>query len=208
MKITLTEALKELKTLDSRIQKAMFQSFIGTTRQNGVVSYPRTTKNSTELSAEVKANFQSVQDLMNRKSTIKSKLIEANNSTKVNINEVEMSIASAIDNKNNIQVSKLLVQQLKNQLANALTDKQNADNIINNKFEEVTSKMLDGKESKTKEEDFLVVRKQFEGQFQLSLVDPIGVEDKIKELEENIEVFESTVDVVLSIANATTYIEL
>lgn len=208
MKITLTEALKEIKTLDSRIAKATSQVFIGCSKKNDVVVYPKTNKTKAELSEDIKSAYQSVNDLLTRRTTIKTALMEANAKVQVTVNKQPMSIATAIEMKNSISFKQELLKQLQRQYSSALNEIQKADAQVLERYDDTIGRMMEGRDSKVNSNDFSVIRTNFEEQLSLTAVDPLGLESKIKELEEEIEGFLSNVDTVLSIANATNFVEL
>lgn len=208
-KITLTEALREIKTLDSRIQKASSETMIACTKvDGGVVVHPRTTMPKTEMGEYISSAYQSVNDLIEYRAKLKSALIEANSTITVTINNKEMTIASAIEQKNSIGLKENLLRNLSMQYTNAVRVVDQAEEAINAKFDSAVDNMLGGKESKSKDDDFSVIRTQFEKQLKLELINPIDIEGKIKSLQDDIQKFLDEVDVALSIANATNHIEV
>jgi hypothetical protein len=165
--------------------------------------------NVEQISKELVSQFQSINDLMTRRSQIKTKLVAANNNVVVTIGLVSMTIADAIEQKNRIDVKRKFVLSLQKQLSNAISIVQQSKAAVDSKFEMAISDMTgSGKESKTKAEDFQVIRDQYEKNLLKVLVDPIGLETKIKTMQEEIDVFVDQVDIMLSIANSTNFIEV
>lgn len=206
--LTLTEALKEIKTLEARIQKASNAIFVGCTKKNGTVVLPSTSMNEGQLAQDISANYQSIKDLMARRNKIKTALVKANNSITVTVGSEQMSIASAIERKNSISFDFALIQSMQKQLSSALREIDRNDTLIQDKYDSTVRSLLEGKETKTQETEFEVIRTQYNNQLKLELVDPIGLEAEIKKIADAIETFQDNVDVVLSIANATNYIEI
>lgn len=206
--MTLTETLKEIKVLDARILKATQQQFIGCSMQNDNVVYPRTSKTKKEFEDDIKSSFQSITDLIARRSKLKTALMKANNEVQVTVNKESMTIATAIEKKNSIGIQHSLLMTLKNQFASAMKEVDKAEQAIQKRYDETVDKMVEGGTTRPNEKDFEVIRTQYEKQLKLSLVDPVGMETKIVEMENEIEEFMSNVDTVLSIANATHSIEI
>ncbi len=203
--ITLTECLKELKTIDSRIAKKYSSAFIAVKQDaTDSIVIPKTSFSEDEVVDSIKSEFQSVNDLIERKLALKSALVAANSKAHVTVGSQKMTIAEAIERKNAIPLQRQFLTVLKNQLMMGLKSLEGAEQLIESKFTESMKSLLDGKDSKTKEDDFSAIRKTLEDRFKQSLVDPLKLETVIAKLEEEIQEFEDNVDVALSIANSTT----
>lgn len=98
--ISITRALSELKLLDKRILKGI--------KDADFLSYEINKKNVLKT-FEPKEQLQSVEDLIARRSTLKSKIMESNASTKVKIAGKEMLVIEAIEMKETIQYKKQLL---------------------------------------------------------------------------------------------------
>jgi hypothetical protein len=208
MQITLTEALKEIKILDSRIDKATKAKLIGCSKKNNVVVFPSSNKTKEEFSNEIKSEFQRITDLIERRALLKTKLMEANAKVEVSVSGAKMTIASAIERKNTIYFSQNLVKEMKQQLSQAFNETKRSEDAIQQRYDDTISRMMEGKDSKVNEKDFSVIRSSFEEQLGLELIDPLKLEEQINKLETEIEDFLGNVDTALSIANATNFIEL
>lgn len=205
-KISITRALKELKTLDSRIQSAITslnvldvtqEKFKGKTLKNN-----STVENFTK---EVKAKYDSYQDLVKRRNSIKSALVLSNATTKVRVGGREMTVAEAIDQKSLLEYKKNLLRSLKTQKSQFDKElelsRQNMDRQI-----EVFMQQNLGKDRKTSAEDYNQIAAPFIQANELKLVDPIEVSKVITNLEEEVTTFEADIDIALSESNSKTEI--
>jgi hypothetical protein len=207
--MTLTRALAELKTLDKRIEKKSQSLHPLGIVVNKKLRVPNQQQNPQEFEHQVQGEWQSIQDLMERRKKIKSALVQANASTNVEIAGQQMTIAEAIDLKNFITYKKNLLKTLR-------TTYQKANQYIeqhNQKVEQNLQALLEqqfGKDSNSrpKEEDYEAISKPFWQQNGASMLDPINIQKQIESLENEIFEFETNVDYALSEVNSQTYIEV
>ena len=196
-KISITRALVELKTLDSRIQKKI---------DTGVfVSYKGQFHQPHEATKEAVANYQSVNDLIERRKKIKSAIITSNALTKVNICGNEMTMAEAIETKSSIKHKKNLLAVLKAQYGSVVTTIESVNARVRKDLENKSTRDTDKDKQQMSLEEFSKMYINLHG---VELFDPIKVSQKIEQLEQYITQFEQEVDYVLSEKNATTFIEL
>lgn len=192
-----TAALTELKLLDKRIEKKIS----GAT----YVSFEGQLKQKNKKVDEAKADFQSVNDLITRRTKIKSALIASNAITMVRINGQDMTVAEAIETKSAIKHKKRLLGELKRQYGETTREIERENSrqrkILETRFE----KGSDEKDNTNNYEDSARRYMELNG---VHIVDPLEIADKIKELEEYIDGFENQVDHVLSTKNATTEIKI
>lgn len=205
MKITITRALVELKTLSSRINKAIdeFKPVAIVTGKKAPRGY--TTRDEFERDAKSKA--ESISSLIKRRNQIKSGIVKANAITIVDIADISMSVAEAIERKNSISFEKDLLTSLSTSYYNAIQQQE----ILDNKCQEQLHKLLEvnfGKDAKAKSEEIDAISKPYLENNAPKLVDPLDIKKKIEKLENFISKFEAEVDIVLSEANAKTEIEI
>ena len=206
-KMLVTQALNELKTLDSRIMRAIQNASFVTSAK---ICEKNVTSNMSKenFNSKAKADLQSIDDLINRRKNIKSAIVASNAVTMVKVADVEMTRAAAIERKTSIEYEKTLLRQMKNQYTSA---KQNVD-YKNAKMEESIEKLVNtayGKDNKTniKPEDHASIADPYRAKEEYGLVDPIDILTEITKREEEIDAFISEVDSALQISNCTTYIE-
>ncbi len=205
MEISVNRALSEIKTLDSRIEKATnaikyIDISIGKKSVSGYNS-------NNEYESDVKSKFQSVKDLISRRNLIKSAIVNSNANTEVTIGSKKMTVAEAIERKNSIQYDIQLLNKLKRDYNNALArfEKENErvkdrlDNLLETNF---------GREGKAKSEEIDAISKPFLEQNEAKLVDTINIKKVIEQMEYEIDEFLNNVDFALTEINTTTKINI
>lgn len=205
MKMLVTSALKELKLLDKRIIGEIDKSqFVCSAKDSETKANPTTTKE--EYCKNAFASYQSVDDLIKRRDIIKNAIVESNATTMVEVCGETLSVAKVIDMKTAIKYKEYLLRKMKTQYDLAVT-KMNKENVKVDAMADGLITQLCGKDSKAtvKDNDIIV---NYRKQNEFSLVDPLKLEEKIKELENHIDEFKSTVDEILQISNCCTFIEI
>jgi len=205
MKMTITRALVELKTLNKRIMNVieLLNPVAVVTGKNT----PRGFSTRDEYDKDVKAKYESVNALINRQKQIKSGIIKANASTSVEVAGIKMTIAEAIERKSSIVLEKALLQHLSEKYASNLRVHEQADSKCNEQLQRLLEVNF-GKDSKAKSDEIDAISKPYLENNAPKLIDPLDIKKKIEELEDSITKFESEVDVTLSEANAQTEIEV
>lgn len=205
-KMLVTKALNELKLLDSRINKAIqYSNFVMAAKTSDKNVTPNMTK--VEFVDKTRANYQSIIDMINRRSVIKAAVVTSNAVTLVEINGETMTVAKAIEMKTSIEYEAGLLRVLKNQLANAESTMNQANLRLESKIDNMLETMI-SKEAKTKKEDFNEVVTPIRESGECSIVDPINIKEKIELLDNKVSGFMAEVDSVLQISNCITYIEI
>lgn len=201
--ISITRALAELKLVEKRITtKIDTGCFL-----SAVSKKNRHLVNQDTFTATAKADYQSIVDLINRRNKIKSAIISSNSSTMVKINGETLSVADVIERRNSLHLTKRFLDKLK---VNREQTMRNVE-LNNQAVEPELQKLLEihfGKNSNTKvnNDDIENISKTFRENNRTSFVDPIGVDGKIKELEERVDNFDREANFLLSESNATTNI--
>ena len=202
-----TQALNELKTLDSRIMRAINNATFVTSAK---ICEKNVTSNMSkeDFNANAKSDLQSIDDLINRRKNIKAAIVLSNAVTMVTVANVEMTRAAAIERKTSIEYERSLLRQMKNQYLTA----QQKVNAKNTEMEVAIERLVAtafGKDSKTniKSDDYSAIADPYKEKNEWALVDPIDVLNQITKREEEIDAFINEVDSALQISNCTTYIE-
>lgn len=207
-KVSITRALKELKTLDARISSAISGlNVLDVTQQkyNG-----KTLKNNStvdKFTAEVRAKNEALQALIARRSALKSALVLSNATTKVKVGSREMTVAEAIDQKSFLAYKKTLLNSLRTQKAQFDREIEQSRANLDRQVDVFMQQNL-GKDRKADASDFEQIAKPFIAANELTLVDPIGVAAVIKTLDEEVLTFEADIDIALSESNSRTEISL
>lgn len=208
-KISVTRALATLTKIEGKIEKRIDQlntvQIAKGTDDNRAI--PGSLVSVADFEASAKADFQGLQDLLAVRDELKAKVVQSNAVTLVTVGNKEMTVAQAIEGKRTIVYKGLLLSKLKSQynLAQKRLDKEVAD--FETKLEQARAPYI----SRDKAPDPEQI-KTVEGPTRLmstpSIVDPLGLADKIRNLETEIEDFKSNVDFVLSESNARTEVEI
>lgn len=206
-RISITEALVELKLYDSKIHKALRDiKFVGAKKKSAdkVGAFKED-----NFVANAKSGYQSLIDLRANRDKIKEAIVQSNATTKVEIAGKTYTVAQAIERKNSIEYDKLMLTVMKEQWADAT----NTVDKENKKVDLQVDKMLEtflGKDSEKKvsETDLSTISDPYRAKNEWELVDPLGLYQKIQDLEAQIDAFEAEVDVRLSVSNSVTYIEV
>lgn len=207
-KMLVTQGLNELKTLDARIYRAInTANFIAAAKnsENKVTPY----KTKEDFIKEAKSSLDSIKALIKRRAKIKGAIVESNANTMIEVCGEKMSVAKAIDIKNTINCRKDLLDIMKTQYAKAKAEANSKNAEMERKIDNLVETAF-GKESKinVKPEDYEAIAKPYRISNEYSLVDPCEIEKFIKEEEDYIENFESTVDQILQVSNCITTIEI
>ena len=207
-KMSVHKALCELKTLDSRIQKSIQQAVFvfankhANTKISGVPVG--------EYSAEVKAAYQSVKDLIARRDAIKRAVTLSNAAVKVVIGGKEYTVAEAIEMKNHgISHLQLLLRKLEtdNQRARRESDNNNGE-ALEGRADEYVKSLYGNVDMKGASEEIKKVRADFIAAQTMEIVDPIGIRTEMERLEKEINDFTVEIDSALSVSNALTELEI
>ena len=199
--LSITEALVELKLLDSRIIKA--------TRKNWIACIKRSEKDEEReaFKQEVKANYQAVMDLIGERKRIKSGVVMSNANTRLLVGGVEMTVAEAIERKSSISYEQDLLDRWKIVYETAI----NTEIRENKEVEKKLDKMLEALVASDKEDVGTAQKTITENYMQMNgveVLDPLHLKDLIDDLEDEIGNFVRNVDSALSMSNATTFIEV
>ena len=206
-KISITEALNELKLYDSKINKAITNAkLVGATKKSsdkiGVVK-------KEEFIERAKASYQSVTDLIANRNALKSAIVKSNAITEVTINGKTMTVAEAIERKNSIEYDEQLLNTMKGQYVNATSSVDKENKKVDTKVDELISTLVGKDTDKKIDKDAVeAIEKPYREKNEFELIDPIGIFDEMLKLEADIDGFQSNCDTALAVANATTFIEL
>lgn len=203
-----TEALKELKTLDSRIDRAIRTAkFIADAKTADKNVTPSKTKE--DFKADAQSSYNTIESLIKRRDNIKAAIVASNAVTTVDICGETMTVAKAIDTKASLAYKKALLRAMKNQrdLAVSSMNSKNAD--LEKKIDNVVMTSFAAKDkSAVKPEDYDSIAVPMRNSGEVSLVDPLELDKKIADLEQYIEEFDATVDAKLQISNCVTKISV
>ena len=204
--MTIHEALSYLKTADKRIQKAfatdsyVTYAKVGADKINGVSS--KTVKD------DMKSAYQSVVDIIRTVEAIKKAISKSNAENTVVVCGNEMTVAEAIYMMQyGVGVKKSLLNNLRSQYSYAMSAVERCNSDAEQKADKFIESMYGSKEKATGQEA-IAARDAYVKQISYEVVDPVGLMDKIKNLEQWINEFETAVDGAIQVSNATHTIEI
>ena len=208
-KITITQALVELKLYDKKINKAILNDseFVSDRRISEETIHGKTIR---EIENNIISDYQSVLDLIRNRTSIKSAIVNSNANTYITIGDVTMTVAEAIEYKTSIQYDKMLLDTLKRQFAKSKEIVELSNLEMEEEIEKRVISVFGSKENvkNTSEKEIEAIENPIRRRKERVLIDPIDIANKIKILDENIDEFEKNVDTVLSVSNAITFIEV
>jgi hypothetical protein len=207
-RLTITRALKELKLLDARITKKI-GSFhpMGLKQKRAGEMVLDTFKTVNEFNSEVSKEYQSINDIIERRRKLKQAIAISNATTKVTIAGQEMTVIEALESKTTAGHKKLLMDRM----SARLNEMNRRIALHQDKLDANVDKMIDtnlSKDRKADEEEYKKIVEPFMADNKLTKVDPIDVEKEIKKIEEYLEIFTADVDICLSESNSKTEIEI
>lgn len=205
--MTVHKALAELKVLDSRISNTILSGDFVITKKNN----QDTVKGKTVEQFKNKATeaFQKASDLIRRRNAIKNAVVVSNANTTVKIGDKDYTVVEAIEKKNHgmdyyVQLRDVLRQQFAKQKSEL--EKHNAS--LQQKAEQFVTGLMGGREVKTDSTEYISAVDTYIKSNTMTLLDPLGIEKKIEELDDMINTFLPEVDAALSVSNAVTTITI
>jgi len=229
-KITITEALNELKLYDSKIKKAIENAhFVGMAKkssndvqfvQNIYLNQIQTGRRQTiqndfssikkdDFIKRSEASYQSIRDLIKNRTSLKAAIVKSNAITEIVVNNKTMLVAEVIERKSSIEYEENLLDEMKKQYTYFINQVNDENRKVSNKIDEFLSALI-GKDSdkEINKESQEAIEKPYREKNEVEFVDPIKIYDKITELEKDINGFKLNCDTQLVISNSTTYIEV
>ncbi|ATS94050.1 hypothetical protein P13BB106kb_p066 [Pectobacterium phage DU_PP_V] len=207
--MTITKALATAKALDAKIERELprlkfYAQTDGTGNFTKVAGYSNTVE---DVTSQITGALQSVTDMISERAKIKAAIVASNAVTEVTIGQKVMTVAAAIEAKRSIGYEKqLLISMTKQKIQ---MDREHATRLegFNKKLEDARAAAF-GKDKKVSAEDIAMITQPIEVRSTPNVLDPIGLDARIKALQESIEDFELNVDFALSESNAKTTIEV
>lgn len=201
--ISVTRALAQVKSLNDRIARATGQAFVSNTTGG---KHP-SGKPAQEVVEILKANLQSVQDLIKQRKAIKAAIVRSNAVTEVTIAGVKQTVAEAIERKGSIQLEQTLLGTLRQQQAQQQTLVERTNVQVAQRLDQLIQTAV-GKDRKVDEAELKAITGPFEAQNKAEVLDPSDVTKVIDALAADIDAFLLEVDFALSEVNATTKVDV
>lgn len=210
-KMTIHKALAELKTLDDRINKAIY----GTT-------YVMAIKHSAEkingkpvadFKDGMRSGYQKVASLIARRDAMKRAVVLSNATTKVQVGKNEYTVAEAIEMKNHsMEFRRALLFAMNDAYAAAQNSlAMNSGEPLEKKAEQYVLAVIAAQPKDSKmsvdSDAMKAMRQQYIENNTYDLIDPLNISKIMEDLDAEISEFNAEVDAVLSCSNALTVIE-
>lgn len=206
-KMTVHEALCELKTLGRRIDNAIAACIPVAVREHDsekVIGLDRE-----KFASLAKSSHQSALALINRRAAIKAAISQYNASKKITVCDTEYTVAEAIWLMEHGLVERRELLRRYTSMLNNVTREIEVSNgeQLNNRAERAAAAAFDSKE-KADPEKLLKFISDYKKAHTLEIEDPMDIRAIIADLESDITSFEAKVDSAIQVANAVTELEI
>ncbi len=200
-KYTITEGLQELKLLTKRINRLIEQTKFVTVRRSE-------DKNFIDIN-DTPSNVQSIEDLIKRRAQIKSVIMQSNAVTKVEIANKTYTVSEVIAHKEFIKEQENYLEAMRYQYTIAQEEILRYNTERQRKIDTLLQTTF-GRDSanKTSVDDIKNITDTYMKQYNIELIDPLKIKEKIDKLQNEIDEFKNTCDFKLSYINAVTIIEV
>ena len=200
--MSVTRALVELKTLGKRIEKLTDElDLVRVVRKGDNRDQQTFVKNA-------KSKYQALGDLVHRRDTLKSRIIESNAKTRVVLGHLgEFCVAEVIDLKQNIGLKQNILQTMRKQRQSSQATFEAREAEVRLKLDRLLEIEF-GKDTKSNVGNVATITDSYMASNRVELLDPIGLDAQIEDLSTEIEFLEKEADLVLSESNALTQIQL
>lgn len=209
-KMTVHEALAELKVLSDRIEKLIREGVFVSTNKHANTKINGITVD--EYAETMKSSLQKVEDLIARRSAIKRAVTDSNAKTVVTLTKdngevVSMTVAQLIEYKN-VGISYLedLCNTLSRQYNLAQVTAKRTNDDLDAKADQYVCSLYGGKDTVDKSTANQTRASYIEANT-VDIIDPNKLLKKIESLKDEIDFYRSKVDAALSTSNALTVIE-
>ncbi len=195
-KISVTRGLSTLQLLEKKIEKA--------TQQGEFITYK--IGNDIDSKKDHLAAYQSVQDLIAYRQSIKFAITASNSKTQITVAGKTMTVAEAIDTKNAIVYKVDFLDKLKKERYRVTGSVEDINENVNFRLDKLIESSV-GNEKSSKSE-IEAISKPFLARNAGSVVDVLDIDKKITDLENEIDDFTNDIDIELSESNSKTLIEV
>lgn len=205
-KMTIHEALAELKIMDDRIVKALnaIPLVVANKHTNAKINGIAVS----DYCGQMKAGYQKSVDLITRRNAIKRAVVLSNATTKVVVAGTEYSVAEAIEMKNHgVTYLRDLLNKMEMDYKRAqLEASRNNGDALENRADEYVRSLCGNTDMKNASDEVKKLRSDFIAAQTYELVDPIKVKEQMELLEQKISDFMTKVDAALRIGLSGEYV--
>ena len=220
-KMLVTQALDErdllVKKITDKINKASFVDMVKENEDKVMVKHIT----REEFNQQAKASLQQIEDLINRYERIDAAIVASNASAKVETSYGTFTVAAAISLRNRLREKRVvngvaqeivtdfeakLYHKIQREYMERLDDTERKNRELQLTAGEMRLSIL-GKDSKGKEDKPLEVVDTYVKENTTQLVDPLGVQKKLEQLQEKRTTLLAELETQIKVSNATTFIE-
>ena len=212
-RMTITKALSELKVLGNRITTEIRSATFCNVSKHTMRTLNG--KNISDVRAEMQSNYDKIVALINRNNAIKKAVNKANASTIVSIDGQQMTVAEAIYMKQTgIDYMKALLNTMTTQYTNtqSLLQNNNGEKLTRACETYIVSLYGTNSSNNTISDEMVEIinaaRAKYIDENTFDLIEGIDTNKAIEDLKNKIDAFEAEVDAAITVANATTEIEI
>ena len=216
-KMLVTQALDErdllIKKIRNKIDSARFVDY--QKRNENRVAVQKISKE--EFTLQVESAYQQIQDLITRFQKIDEAIVASNANTKITTSYGTFTVAGAISLRNRLRGTGVykeeadfegrLLKRMESTYQFSVKLLENENKKIEETAENMRLSIL-GKDTKNKDEKPLEVVDAYVRENTYELLNPLNVQEKVKELCEKRETLISELDTQIKVSNATTIIEI
>lgn len=202
-RMSITRALVELKLLNSRINKLIYDEewiISKTKNRNSHV-------NEETFSKDVNASYQTLRDLIDRRDRIKAAINTSNASTLIKICGKEMTVAHGIDYKKIMEYRKSFLERLRERRNSVKEEKELHQARLQSKIDDNVRVIL-GRDAKPDSSVLTSITETLTKNDPIEIYDPLDLDKLIAELDKMIDEFNANIDFVLSESNSLTMIDV
>lgn len=202
MEISISRALVELKMINKKITDKI-EGYQVAAAINSHTTDKDAVKEFTEKSS---AKFDQISSLIERRSDLKSAIVNSNATTKVIVCNESMTVASAIERKTSIELEKTFLRHLKNKFYSVRKNVETQNAKVKEKAESQAKIAFDNEGEETK--GYFEFVDTYYTKNKYDLVATNDIEVKMEKLQERIYDFESEVDSCLTESNSTIKVDV
>lgn len=197
--MSVTQALAELKLLRNRfescLEDAQFITLKTKARHVDVAKFGVTAR----------ASYQSYRDLLSRYNRIKAAIVASNATAKVTVAGREYTLAEAVERKRTIRTERDCLRKMQEQWQQVQSEYEAHQNEQQLRVDRLMMQEL-GKDKQTNVDVAKSLQEAFLESNKAEVVDPLKLEELIREYKKELEDFETNVDWVLSESNGRTMV--
>ena len=211
-----TQALDERDLLVKKINEKIVKIKLVDTKKHNEEKTVNERVTVDEFTKTAQAVWQQITDLIERYRRLDAAIVASNAATLIETAQGSMTIAAAIALRSRLRGDGIydakgafedsLIEQAQRQYLQSVTTAENRNKLLESKADDMRMAIL-GRDAKTKDDAPLEVVTAFIQANTTEVIDPLGVEKKVQDLRERLDVLSSELDTKIKVSNATTMIE-